>query len=90
MEELARLFGAKVVKLKDYDKINAIYLGLKKVREMECKPLVILEDLSKDEKNFDFLLLKDAEYISKDSVKKCDIYDPREPVTVGVKVFYVI
>jgi len=49
VEGLARLFGAEVVKLDDYDKINAVYLGLKKAREMGCKPVVILEDLSKDE-----------------------------------------
>jgi len=35
-QELARLFGAEVIKLKDYDKINAIYLGLKKAKEMGC------------------------------------------------------
>jgi len=35
VEKLARLFEAEVIKLKDYDKINAVYLRLKKVREME-------------------------------------------------------
>jgi|GEM_PF-3206937 len=109
VEELARLFGAEVIKLKDYDKINAIYLGLKKVREMGCEPLVILEDLDKDEFPSIAPLLKDAEfiigskYIGKDGVKQCDIFDfkdnnykriilgyePEEPATVGVKVFYV-
>ena len=72
--------------------------------------MVILEDLSKDEKILISSLLKDAEfivgskYISKDGVKKCDLFDfkdnnykriilgygPREPATLGVKVFYVI
>ena len=108
VEELARLFGAEVVKLDEYDKINAVY-RIEKAREMGCKPVVILEDLSKDEFP-SIALLKDAEfivgskYISKDGVKKCDIFDfkdnnykriflgyePREPATVGVKVFYVI
>lgn len=81
VEELARRFGAEVIKLKDYDKINAIYLGLKKVKEMGCEPLVILEDPSKDEKILISSLLKDAEFIvgseytSKDGVRQCDIFD---------------
>jgi hypothetical protein len=108
VEGLARLFGAEVIKLKDYDKISAVYLGLKKVKEMGCKPLVILEDLSKDEFPLIAPLLKDAEFIvgskhiSKDGVKKCDIFDfkdnnykriilgyePRDPNLLE-KAFYV-
>jgi len=48
---------------------------------MGCKLLVILEDLSRDEKILISSLLKDAEfivgskYISKDGVKGCDLFD---------------
>lgn len=84
VEELARLFGAEVIKLKDYDRINAVYLGLKKAKEMGCKPVVILEDLNKDEFPSIAPLLKDAEfiigskYIGKDGVKKCDIFNSKD------------
>lgn len=59
----ARDYADKVLVITSFDKINAIYLGLKKVKEMGCKPLVILEDLSKDEKILISSLLKDAEFI---------------------------
>ena len=84
VEEAARIAGAEVVKLKNYDKINAVYLGLKKAKEMECKPVVILEDLSKDELPSISPLLKDVEFIIgsehivKGSVEKCDIFDFKE------------
>lgn len=109
VEELARRFEAEVIKLKDYDKINAIYLGLKKAREMGYEPLVILEDLNKDEFPSIAPLLGDAEliveseYISKDGVRQCDIfnfednnykriilgYEPKDP-NLPEKVFYVV
>ncbi|MBE8539366.1 hypothetical protein [Geoglobus acetivorans] len=81
VEELARTAEAEIIKLKDYDKINAVYLGLKKAKEMGCKPVFILEELSKEEFASITPLLKDAEfivgskYISENGVRKCEIFD---------------
>ena len=63
VERLARIAGAEVIKQKDYDRVEAVYLGLKKAKEMGCKPVFIFEELSKDEHLSITPLLEDVEVI---------------------------
>jgi len=94
--ELAEVLNVEVLKAKD--KMDAILLGFKKAREMKLKPIMVLEkNLENNEKilveslGIDIVKLNEFFPRKHDNYRRIVLgYDPKDPTSIGVKVFYVL